>query len=64
MESVVRNKPERVGEIDLLRFIAAIMVVFFHYFLRGNALGDIAIRIYPKFTPFCKYGFLGVQLFS
>lgn len=53
----------RVAEIDLLRFIAALMVVFFHYTFRGftaDALSDVA---FPELAPISKYGFLGVELF-
>ena len=52
----------RVHEIDLLRFIAALMVVFFHYAFRGYAV-DATIMPYPLLAPLAKYGYLGVQLF-
>ena len=34
-----RMARERVNEIDLMRFIAAMIVVFFHYAFRGHAGG-------------------------
>ncbi|MCF7220953.1 acyltransferase family protein [Marilutibacter chinensis] len=56
-------KRERVNEIDLLRFIAALAVVFFHYAFRGYAGGDRTIMPYPLLESVAKYGFKGVELF-
>jgi peptidoglycan/LPS O-acetylase OafA/YrhL len=53
----------RVNEIDLLRFIAALSVVFFHYSFRGYAAGGMSIMPYPLMASFSKYGYLGVELF-
>ncbi len=53
----------RVGEIDLLRFIAALVVVFFHYAFRGHADGRYSDLPYPELAPIAKYGYLGVELF-
>ena len=53
----------RVNEIDLLRFIAALAVVFFHYTFRGYAADAMTIMPYPLLAPFSKYGYLGVELF-
>lgn len=53
----------RVNEIDLLRFFAALAVVFFHYSFRGYAADAMSIMPYPLLAPFAKYGYLGVQLF-
>jgi peptidoglycan/LPS O-acetylase OafA/YrhL len=52
----------RVNEIDLLRFLAALSVVFFHYAFRGPAGGYSAMP-YPLLAPVAEYGFLGVELF-
>ncbi len=54
---------KRVNEIDLLRFLAALSVLFFHYTFRGYAEGGMSLVSYPSFAPFTKYGYLGVQLF-
>lgn len=54
---------QRVNEIDLLRFIAALAVVFFHYAFRGYAADDLSILPYPLLAPLAKYGYLGVELF-
>lgn len=53
----------RVNEIDLLRFIAALAVVFFHYSFRGYAADDMSIMPYPLLASVSKYGYLGVELF-
>lgn len=53
----------RVNEIDLLRFIAALSVVFFHYSFRGYAADAMSVMPYPLLTSVSKYGYLGVQLF-
>ena len=54
---------DRVNEIDLLRLIAALAVVFFHYAFRGYAADGMSVMPYPWLAPAAKYGFLGVQLF-
>lgn len=53
----------RVNEIDLLRFIAALAVVFFHYAFRGHAADHLSNLPYPLLAPLAKYGYLGVELF-
>lgn len=55
--------PQRVNEIDLLRFIAALSVVFYHYAFRGYAADHLSILPYPLLAPIAKYGYLGVELF-
>lgn len=53
----------RLYEIDLLRAIACLMVVFFHYFYRG-ALEGWSPSVEPAWliVP-ARYGYLGVHLF-
>lgn len=53
----------RVNEIDLLRFIAAMAVVFYHYAFRGYAADNMTVMPYPMLAPVAKYGYLGVDLF-
>lgn len=55
--------PNRVNEIDLLRFIAAFIVVLFHYSFRGFAADNYSNMPYPALVPISKYGYLGVELF-
>jgi peptidoglycan/LPS O-acetylase OafA/YrhL len=54
----------RLEVLDLLRVVAILAVVFFHYAFRGAA-GDDAFTTLslPGLAPFAKYGYLGVQLF-
>jgi len=56
-------KNTRVNEIDLLRFLAALAVVFFHLAFRGHAADDLSVLSYPWLEPVAKYGYLGVDLF-
>ncbi len=54
----------RVNEIDLLRFLAALAVVFFHYAFRGtHGAHPLTAMAYPWLVPVAKYGYLGVELF-
>ncbi|KQV38813.1 acyltransferase [Massilia sp. Root335] len=55
------NKP-RANEIDLLRFLAALAVVLFHYAFRGYAAHSSSMP-YPLLAPVAKYGCYGVELF-
>jgi len=52
----------RFYELDLLRFLAALSVVFFHYtFLNTTILKSVPE--YPFLEDVFKYGYLGVDLF-
>jgi peptidoglycan/LPS O-acetylase OafA/YrhL len=53
----------RFNEFDLLRFVAALAIVLYHYSFRGYAADDMSIMPYPLLAPFAKYGYLGVYLF-
>ncbi len=53
----------RVNEIDLLRFLAALAVVFYHYSFRGYVSDGMSAMPYPLLAPVSKYGYLGVELF-
>jgi len=56
------QKAPRLYELDILRFLAALAVVFFHYtFL--NATEYKTIATYPVLGEIFKYGYLGVELF-
>ena len=54
---------QRVNEIDLLRFVAALLVVVFHYAFRGYAADGLTALPYPELASAAKYGYLDVQLF-
>lgn len=60
---ILSMKNERINEIDLYRFIAAIAVLIFHYAFRGSAYDDLSVMSYPQLNPIAKYGYLGVQFF-
>jgi peptidoglycan/LPS O-acetylase OafA/YrhL len=62
LKRVAAMKGVRVNELDLLRFIAALAVVFYHCAFRGYA-GHLSPVSYPLLAPVAKYGYLGVQLF-
>lgn len=63
MISSVKAKNDRLYSIDLIRFIAAIYVVFYHYGFRGFAKDNMSILEFPPLESFSKYGYLGVDLF-
>lgn len=54
----------RLQILDLSRFVAAIMVVFFHYTFNGILNGKISsITQLPAISDITKYGRFGVELF-
>lgn len=54
---------DRLEALDLLRLVAALAVVFFHYFFRGAAADGYLSQGYPELAPVAIYGYLGVNLF-
>ena len=55
---------DRIASLDLLRLIAALAVVVFHYFFRTTADAGAAVAGgYPEVAPYAIYGYLGVNLF-
>ncbi len=63
MEPEIRHSPTRYVEIDLLRFLAALAVVFFHFTFRGFYANNLSPVEYPFLGQFSKYGYFGVYLF-
>lgn len=61
--TVYETNHGRVNELDLLRFIAALSVVFHHYSLNGFAVNFQTISPYPLLSSLFRYGYLGVDLF-
>jgi peptidoglycan/LPS O-acetylase OafA/YrhL len=57
------ENPARLLEIDLLRFVAAVLVVFYHWAFRGQAADGLSQFSYPELAGVAKYGYLGVDLF-
>jgi peptidoglycan/LPS O-acetylase OafA/YrhL len=54
---------ERLPALDLLRFVAAVMVVLFHYTFRGAADHLYTSATYPEVDAITRYGSYGVNLF-
>lgn len=63
MEPEIRQKSVRYYEIDLLRFIAAIVVVLYHYTFLGKENSQYNPLIFNKISLVTRYGYLGVGLF-
>lgn len=63
MEPEPHKRPIRFYEIDLLRFLAALTVVIYHYTYRGFAEGHYSPLGFPELGRFTRYGYLGVELF-
>lgn len=63
MEPEVRKASIRFYEIDLLRFIAALSVVLFHYTYFGYKVSGYSPVSYPEIGQLTRYGSLGVPLF-
>jgi peptidoglycan/LPS O-acetylase OafA/YrhL len=64
VKDLEKQKKTRFTEIDLLRFLAAFSVMFFHYTIRGYADGDELSPVkFSMLSIFSRYGYLGVDLF-
>lgn len=61
------SRPVRLGALDLLRLIAALMVAFYHFGGRdgeiGEAWGSSPAVQFPTLSSAFAYGTLGVQIF-
>lgn len=57
------SKKDRLYQIDLFRFIAAISVLLHHYLFRGYAEGNMSTINFEEVSQFFKYGYLGVDFF-
>lgn len=58
----MNNQNERIPTLDILRFLAAAAVVFFHFGFRGT-IENMSDVFYPEFYWPARYGFWGVELF-
>jgi peptidoglycan/LPS O-acetylase OafA/YrhL len=58
----MRSRSDRLYEIDGLRLLAALCVVFFHYTFSGRAGGHSPVAFAAE-SVWSKYGYLGVDLF-
>jgi peptidoglycan/LPS O-acetylase OafA/YrhL len=59
----VTRETSRLYALDVVRFIAAMVVVLFHYTYRGGVTGDYMTVTLPAVGSVFKYGYLGVELF-
>jgi peptidoglycan/LPS O-acetylase OafA/YrhL len=53
----------RVEALDLLRLVAVLGVIVYHYGFRGPTVGDGTHVAIQEIAPFAEYGFLGVPAF-
>lgn len=53
----------RLGGLDLLRLVAALLVVLFHYTFHGPGFYDLTWVSLPEVSPITKYFNFGVPLF-
>lgn len=56
-------RDSRLQEIDLLRFLSALAVVFFHYTFVAAGTGLTPVAEWPAVSSLSRYGYLGVTLF-
>lgn len=64
MASDITKSKTRFTEIDLLRFLAAVSMMVFHYTIRGFADGDNESPLFfGTIGPLMKYNYLGLDLF-
>lgn len=49
--------------LDITRFLAATGVLVYHYFFRGGAADAMSPLVFPLFSGYAKYGWMGVPLF-
>lgn len=59
------TRRERLSELDLLRFAAALAVVFYHFtgFGGAGAWPVPSQEVFPEIAPVTRFGYLGVDLF-
>jgi peptidoglycan/LPS O-acetylase OafA/YrhL len=57
------KKPGRLHALDLLRFLAAISVVVYHYTARGRGWHTPVRQLFPMLHVVSQYGWMGVELF-
>lgn len=60
---MAESNPTRLPELDLLRFVAALAVVLYHYVTCFPAPPDAALAPLKAVSAVTRYGYLGVDLF-
>lgn len=68
-EPSARPKSQQIVGLDLLRLLAALSVVFYHYAFQASVPGRDAFEYsnglasYPALAPFAQFGWMGVPAF-
>jgi len=63
-DPALARRTGRFPTLDLARFVAAVLVVFFHWcFLFNIADATVHYKPWLEFEPYAQYGYLGVNLF-
>jgi len=63
-DPALARRAARFPTLDLARFVAAVLVVFFHWcFLFNIADASVHYKPWLEFEPYARYGYLGVNLF-
>lgn len=57
------KKSGRLHALDVLRFVAALSVVFYHYTARGRGWHTPVQQLFPALHAVSQYGWMGVELF-
>lgn len=60
---MISDTKDRIYQIDLLRFLAALSVVLYHYFFRGYMADNLSDLRFEEIGGYFKYGYLGVDMF-
>lgn len=63
IDSLAYRSGDRLAALDVLRFMAALCVLAFHYLYRGAAEGDLLDQSYGATGHLAVFGYLGVNLF-
>lgn len=57
------GRSSRIASLDILRLIAALAVVGFHYLFAGPKTAEYGLPGFPEAAPMAIFGYLGVNLF-
>ncbi len=63
VDEVTLDKARHSYELDLLRIVAAMGVVLWHYTFRGHAADDMSVLAFPRLAGVLKYVYISVYLF-